>query len=162
LLVSKRALSFGVAKAQHGMAPTTVLAYTPVGGRVMPVAVISSVGERAGTLLCVDRLALRDDLADGIADGVADQSDQQLAVVEHLYGLVLNQDAYASFCLADNRHRCSRGDTLSQAEVFRRLALALMADRRHVLVVLGTVGLGVILPWQFKAAEGPAIGPRHR
>jgi len=111
-LVSRPDLRFSVARDMRGASEVTVLVHDMAPGTRVAVATVISSNSPEGPHIAVRRLPLP-----GEHDAVLD-----VAVLEHLYVLAVQQDGRGRFCLALAGPACdpAKGGE-SHAEVLRRL-----------------------------------------
>lgn len=121
LLVSEPALRFGVLQQVRGEADSLWLAYRPVDAAPVAVAALHSRAGADGGQVCIVRLAVPGPARPPLPPAV------QMAATEHLYGLVLGQDALAGHALATDEAGCAQPPARTQADVLEALAL----ERRH-------------------------------
>jgi hypothetical protein len=119
-LISRADLGFSVARAHRDGAEIRVLVHQPASGVAFPVATIVASNSDAGTYISMQRLRLPPGL----------DPDLEVAVLEHLYVLSVEQDARASFCLAPAGPRC---DAAKRGESHAQLLGQLVEQRRRAL-----------------------------
>jgi hypothetical protein len=112
----------------------TVLAYETPARQLKPTATMSLTGTGSASRVCIDLLARSE---------AGDDRSLAVATLEHLYGLVLREDPWAAYCLADNAHRCAaNANSLSQGDLLHELVLMRERDIKESL------GHDVDKPWQ--------------
>jgi hypothetical protein len=113
-LVSHPELEFRLAELQWQAGRVAFLMYQPVGSIPSPVASIASFrsGNRSHVWLQrLERLGRQ-----------SDQGDVEIATIERLYALALEQDAEARFCFTGLGQKCDSGDNdQDQAAALREL-----------------------------------------
>lgn len=142
-LLTRRDLSFLVAKWQGGTESTTILARQRDGKAPRPVAQLLQV--RRGQELHVAVQRLPEFWAS------ADRVDHEIAALEQLYSLVLRQEPLARYCLGSGSKPCDAArDGVSQAQVLQSLA-----DLRKQAVVHAPAAV----PWRVVEVQGAPTRP---
>lgn len=126
-LVSRQDLTFKTAQARAPNRRELVLARETSDGALVEVARIVSTPSKQGVLVAIQLLPA--------VDRDAQAAEHHLASLEHLYGLILRQDASARFCLSDDGPPCSVArQGRSQGAVLAHIAAARqrLLERRHI------------------------------
>ncbi len=164
-LFSTGNLQFEMGRVRHGDSLATVLAYETSSKDVSPVATIALAGEGASSKICIDLLARTDAGADRVL---------AVATLEHVYNLVLREDPWAAYCLADKIHQCSfTAKGLPQGDMLRELVrmrehelsdgLAGVASKPWQVVMLSPTGVGSsddLVRARIAGKDGPMQGMR--
>jgi hypothetical protein len=111
-LVTRQDLKFTLAREQRDKSEVTFLVHEAASGAPLPVAAI--VSSASGTVHSVSMQRLR--LPEG-----ADTGDLEIAILEHLYVLAVQQDPQASFCLSRPGEGCDTRNGESHAALLREL-----------------------------------------
>jgi len=117
-LVTRRDLEFSRAEAESSSARLTFLMHNYDGARVpRPVAVVSSFRLGDKEHIWIQRMASTRSGVEGV--------DVAIATIEHLYGLALEQNPHARFCLSGFGHTCTTpGDDYAHPTLLREIAEA--------------------------------------
>lgn len=139
-LISRPELDFKLGRLQWASYSVLFLMHQPSAKKPLPVAAISTfqVGNKEHVwfqwLVPAGRRA---------GQGRASQGDVEIATIEHLYALALQQNPEALFCLAARERSCARADDdYSHAQLLGELHGA----RQRILTSARRTGANV--PWQ--------------
>ena len=125
-LVSRPELRFKLAHEQRGSSRVTLLLHQPSVGDPLTVATISASQSGSATNLSF-QLLLRPE-----AD--ANSSAVNVATLEHLYALAVQQAPEAKYCMVSGTQPCDVAkDRLSHAELLRELVMARQRAIAHVI-----------------------------
>jgi len=140
-LVTRRDLHFSVAR-ESDASGTTVLVYEPAQGSPVPVALVVSTHSKDGERVALQRLRLP----------ASHDAALDIAVLEHLYVLAVQQDGRARFCLAPMGQAC---DAAKHGESHAQVLAELVAARQRAMDE-AKAAAGV--PWQV-VSMAPAPTP---
>jgi hypothetical protein len=144
-LVSRGEPTFVQARVRRGEQWVTVLARNDPAGAPVPVAVTTSTGDGAGAHVSVQVLP------DGGSRAL------KLLVREHLYALMLRQDAQSRYCLAVGARPCDA----ARRSVSHDVLLRALAGERHRAAVGADIPFATV-PWRsvsMRASAAAATDP---
>jgi len=141
-LISRPDLRFAIARGRRDGAAISVLVYEPQAAPPIPVALAATARSDSRFLVSIRRLGLSQPL----------DPQLELAALEHLYVLAVEQEPTAAFCLAADDARC---DPAAKGETHAAVLKELVEAREHAARASGKPAAD----WNAVTMSTPASAP---